>query len=59
MTFWHMINTGISLLNAGVALITAYWSCARFVVKARKVESRTMDRLRRGYTGSILDDELD
>lgn len=59
VTFWHIVLTAISFLNCGAALISAYFTAERLHDKQRKVDGRTMDRMRRSYTGSILDDELD
>lgn len=59
VTFWHVAATGLSFLNSGAAIISAYVTAWRMAVKASKVESRTLDRLRRGFTGSVLDDEFD
>lgn len=59
VTFWHVATTGLSFLNSGAAIISSYATAVRFVAKANKVESRTLDRMRRGYSGCVLDDEFD
>ena len=59
VTFWHVFTTGISFLNAGAAMISAYATTVRLINKHNKVESRTLDRLRRCYTGIVPDDEFD
>ena len=51
--------TGLRFLNVFAAIISAYATTVRFVNKYFKVETRTLDRMRRSYTGSILDDEFD
>jgi hypothetical protein len=58
-TFWHIVITSVSIINAGVALVSSYQTCLRMWRKACNVESRTMSRMRKGFSGSILDDESD
>ena len=55
----HMLTSSVSYLTVGTALVLSYSTATRFYKKASLVESRTMERQRRAYRGSVLDDEND